>query len=191
MSINRRQFLFKSSAMLAAGSVLSGLGSPREAFAYVPQTLEAPLPARVPILVVVELHGANDILNTHIPYAVPGVSSHYYAARPNLAVKSVTCQRPYSPPPPGNYLPPALDLDGQYGLHGNLSWLANRWHSHGDVAIVQGIGEDVVQELSTSPPWATDGRPRSRATSSRPAGSGGTTISGTRGKRSPRSPSRT
>ncbi len=120
MSVNRRQFLFKSSAMLAAGSVLSGLGFPRSAFADETRTLVSPLPARTPILVVIELNGANDILNTHIPYAVPGASSYYYSARPNLAVKRVTCERPYNSPPPGDYLPPALDLDGQYGLHGTL-----------------------------------------------------------------------
>lgn len=148
MSIDRRQFILKTGASLAVGSVMQDLAFTRSALAYPASTLPSPLPSATPILVTIQLDGGNDALNTHIPIAVPGVTSQYRAGRPALAVTSMTSSRPYSKPPAGVYLPPALDLDGRYGLHGNLVWLANRWHSRGDVAIVQGIGENVVKERS-------------------------------------------
>lgn len=149
--MDRRRFLQSSGLMVAlgaAGNLVFDLLAPRRAHAFSPASLQAPLPAATPILVVIELAGGNDMLNTHIPYAVPGVTGDYLKDRPNLAIKTVSTARPYLAPAPGDYRPPALDLDGQYGLHGNLPWLANRWWSRGDVAIVQGVGENVVKDFS-------------------------------------------
>lgn len=150
MSLNRRQFIKYASGSLALGAmgtagcdVLVPQGARLQA-----STLSTPLPLRTPILVMIELNGGNDILNTHVPYAVPGVTGAYLSARPSLAMRTVTTVRPYAAPPSGNYLPPVLDLDGRYGFHGNLVWLANRWHQRGDVAVVQGVGENVAQERS-------------------------------------------
>ena len=79
---------------------------------------------------------------------MPTVTGLYLHDRPNLAIRTVTTATPYTAPPAGNYQPPGLDLDGHYAFHGNLVWLANRWKQKGDVAIVQGVGENVVAERS-------------------------------------------
>jgi uncharacterized protein (DUF1501 family) len=106
------------------------------------------LPTGTPIVVVIDLAGGNDILNTIVPLNVAGVTPWYRSARPNIGITRVTTQRPYGPPPAQDYLPPALDLDGRWALHGALPFLANRWHDRGDVAIIQGTGENVVREMS-------------------------------------------
>jgi uncharacterized protein (DUF1501 family) len=145
MSVDRREFLKFSGGALGLTALAAACGK-LDAFGVRSQA--ATLPAGTPILVMIELNGGNDILNTHVPHNVPGVTSVYRADRPNLAIRNVTSTRPYAAPPAGTYLPPALDLDGQYGFHGNLVWLANRWHDKQDVAIVQGVGEDVAKEMS-------------------------------------------
>ncbi len=152
MSINRREFLQHTGVTVALSAVGVTIGCdaliPLSARLTDINSYVGPLPAGVPILVMIELGGGNDILNTHIPYAVSGVTGLYLHDRPNLAIKTVTSTFPYTAPPAGNYQPPGLDLDGHYALHGNLVWLANRWKTKGDVAIVQGVGENVVAERS-------------------------------------------
>lgn len=149
MNNTRRNFLLQASSALALGGLSLDLLAPNEARGEISSPALPGLALRTPILVVVELAGGNDVLNTHVPIAVPGVTAAYRAARPNLAMKTASSSPPYSAPSPSaGYLPPALDLDGAWGLHGCLVGLANRWHSHGDVAIVQGIGETVVKERS-------------------------------------------
>lgn len=69
------------------------------------------------MLVVIEMGGGNDGLNTVVPHA----TSRYYDVRPGLAIED------------------PLDLDGEVGLHPNLTYLAERY-ANGDVAIVEGIG---------------------------------------------------
>lgn len=133
--------------MLAAGAATRWL-DPLAPRAAAQEAFGSTLPVGTPILVVVELPGGNDILNTVIPMAVPEATGYYRDARPTLAVTEVTTTRPYVSPPFGNLLPPALDLDGRWALHGALPWLANRWHDRGDVAIVQGTGENVMREQS-------------------------------------------
>jgi len=68
-------------------------------------------------LVVVELGGGNDGLNTVVPIADPA----YRTLRPTLGVTN------------------AIALDDQIGLHPELAKLAARYHD-GHVAIVEGIG---------------------------------------------------
>ncbi|HEY5165490.1 MAG TPA: DUF1501 domain-containing protein, partial [Acidimicrobiia bacterium] len=68
-------------------------------------------------LVVVELAGGNDGLNTVVPHADPA----YHALRPTLGVTQ------------------PIDLDGQIGFHPNLAKLAARYKA-GQVAIVEGVG---------------------------------------------------
>lgn len=68
-------------------------------------------------LVVLEMGGGNDGLNTVIPHA----NSRYHDVRRGLAITD------------------PLDLDGEVGLHPNLTYVAQRYAS-GDVAIVEGIG---------------------------------------------------
>jgi len=72
-----------------------------------------------PILVIVQLAGGNDGLNTVIPYS----NDAYYAARPRLAV-------------PASSL---LKLDDHTGLHPSLAGLKSLY-DEGLAAIVQGVG---------------------------------------------------
>jgi uncharacterized protein (DUF1501 family) len=71
------------------------------------------------LLVLVELKGGNDGLNTVVPYADPA----YYSLRPRLAVRRDD----------------VLQLDGRTGLHPSLAPLMPLWQSR-ELAIVQGIG---------------------------------------------------
>ncbi|MFN8025326.1 MAG: DUF1501 domain-containing protein [Acidimicrobiia bacterium] len=68
-------------------------------------------------LVVVELGGGNDGLNTVVPTADPA----YHSLRPSLGVTD------------------AIALDDQVGLHPELAKLAARYHD-GHVAIIEGVG---------------------------------------------------
>ena len=48
------------------------------------------LPTGTPVVVVIELAGANDILNTHIPFGVPSTTGYYRSARPGIAITRLT-----------------------------------------------------------------------------------------------------
>jgi uncharacterized protein (DUF1501 family) len=72
-----------------------------------------------PVLVVVELAGGNDGLNTLVPYR----DDAYYGARPNLALERQALLR----------------LDDDFGLHPRLLGLRNLWEQE-RVAIVHGCG---------------------------------------------------
>lgn len=80
---------------------------------------QAPFAGR--ILVLINLNGGNDGLNTVVPYADP----QYHAVRPSLAV------------PPGAVVPiePALGV----GLHPSMAALAPLY-TEGKMAVVQGVG---------------------------------------------------
>ena len=71
------------------------------------------------LLILIELKGGNDALNTVVPYADPA----YYALRPRLAIRSDDVIR----------------LDEHTGLNPALQPLAALWEAK-DLAIVQGIG---------------------------------------------------
>ena len=75
--------------------------------------------ADLPILVVVELTGGNDGLNTVIPYA----DDIYHKSRPTLRIEPDK----------------VLKLDDRVGLHPALKELHALWES-GDLAVVQGVG---------------------------------------------------
>jgi uncharacterized protein (DUF1501 family) len=70
-------------------------------------------------LILVQLAGGNDGLNTVIPYA----DDAYRAARPNIGVTGESVVR----------------LDERFGLHPNLAALQGLWQA-GHLAIVQGVG---------------------------------------------------
>ena len=106
------------------------------------------LPPGTPVVIVVELTGANDILNTVVPVDVAGLTGHYRDARPSIGITSMMTARPYVAAANDHHGPPALALRDGWGLHGSLAFLANRFHDRGDVAIVQGTGENVQREMS-------------------------------------------
>ena len=92
-------------------------------------------------LVVVELGGGNDGLNTVVPHADP----RYRALRPTLGV------------------PDPIDLDGQIGFDPRLAKLAERYRA-GQVAIVEGVGypdPDLSHFASMAVWWSADPEQRS------------------------------
>ena len=103
--MKRRHFL-----NLVAGATLSSITSP---------IVAAPAPRWDRILVLVELNGGNDGLNTVVPYS----TRTYYRLRPTLAV------------PRDN----VLALSEQVGLNPALQPLMSAWEER-DLAIVQGVG---------------------------------------------------
>lgn len=104
--MQRRQFL----ATLGAGLLTVQL--PGLAYAVAPAGYQR-------LLVLVELKGGNDGLNTVIPYA----SADYTRLRPTLAIAREQ----------------VLQLDEQRGLHPALAPLLPLWQG-GQLAIVQGVG---------------------------------------------------
>ena len=71
------------------------------------------------LLILVELKGGNDGLNTVVPY----VDEAYYRLRPRLALKREE----------------VLQLDGRSGLHPSLQPLLPSWQA-GELAVIQGLG---------------------------------------------------
>lgn len=71
------------------------------------------------LLVLIELKGGNDGLNTLIPYASPD----YYRLRPSIGIAREQ----------------ALQLDGNVGLHPSLQGLLPLWRD-GQLALLQGLG---------------------------------------------------
>ena len=71
------------------------------------------------LLILVELKGGNDGLNTVVPYA----DSEYYKLRPRLAIPREQ----------------VLQLDGRSGLHPSLQPLMALWQNH-ELAVVQSVG---------------------------------------------------
>jgi uncharacterized protein (DUF1501 family) len=71
------------------------------------------------LLILIELKGGNDGLNTVVPYT----DSAYYSARSGIAIKAAD----------------VLRLDGRAGLHPELKALLPLWEKQ-ELAIVQGVG---------------------------------------------------
>src|SRR5947209_1570117 len=111
--ITRRQFLTRTlqgSSLLALGAVVPQ---------FVARTAQAAAQGKDNVLVVVEMTGGNDGLNTVIPYA----DDLYHKARPTLRqTKDVV-----------------LRLDDHVGLHSGMQGLRPLWEQ-GKLAVVQGVG---------------------------------------------------
>lgn len=116
----RREFLKKSFGLVAAASTVPTFLS-RTAFALA-NPFDAPRVGAARdnrILLVVQLGGGNDGVNTVIPFGHDG----YYRARPTLAVPKEKIVR----------------LNDELGLHPNLTPLKELYDS-GKLAVVQGVG---------------------------------------------------
>jgi uncharacterized protein (DUF1501 family) len=110
---NRRQFLtraLRGSSLVALGSVVPQ---------FVARTARAAPPGKDNILVVVELTGGNDGVNTVIPYA----DDLYHKFRPTLRKTKDAVIR----------------LDDHVGLHPAMQSLRPMWEA-GHLAVVQGVG---------------------------------------------------
>lgn len=122
-SVTRRRFLTATGASIvvaAVGTRVIGVFTPDPGVvdpvsaSVLPGTFGRPAGKT---LVVVELGGGNDGLNTVVPHG----SAAYHDLRRAVAV------------------PDPIDLDGEIGLHPALSGVADRW-GDGHVAIVEGVG---------------------------------------------------
>jgi uncharacterized protein (DUF1501 family) len=115
--ISRRDLLIRSVG-LGLGTGVFSMGWPvpnlwqRAAAAAEPR-------ADLPILVVIELTGGNDGLNTVVPFA----DDIYQKSRPTLRIEPDK----------------VLKLDDRVGLHPALKELHQLWDS-GDLAVIQGVG---------------------------------------------------
>ena len=121
----RRDFLVRSGLTAAGASVLYGglSGQAMAASARRHPGLVGALGALETdnVLVLVQLAGGNDGLNT----VVPITNDLYYNARPQIAI-------------PGSN---TLSLNGDYGLHTAMAPLHDLW-GDGHLGIVQGVGYD-------------------------------------------------
>jgi uncharacterized protein (DUF1501 family) len=114
MTLSRRTFLTSGLGLLSLYL------SPSELFEMIaPQAAAQPRAAGNKVLVVVQLGGGNDGLNTVVPYG----NGSYYQARPNLAIAQDQ----------------VLALNGQIGLNPNLKGIA-QLYGDGKVAIIQSVG---------------------------------------------------
>ncbi len=111
----RRDFLRSSSLLGFGATVPAFLG--RTAFAA-PNADKAG--AKDTVLVVVQLTGGNDGLNTVVPFT----NADYYKLRPNIAVAKDQVKK----------------LTDDVGLHPSMSALAKLYTDDGAVCVVQGVG---------------------------------------------------
>lgn len=107
--MNRRNFL-KSSSLIALGSTLPE---------FLARTAYAAEPGKDNVLVVLEMTGGNDGLNTVIPFA----DERYYKLRPTLGVKKTEVRK----------------VNDSIGLHPRLNSLANLLQNQ-MLAVVLGVG---------------------------------------------------
>ena len=118
MLITRRQFLKTSMVAVPAAAAMPAVFSRAVAAAiHEQQSGAAPMGNRT--LVIVQMAGGNDGLNT----VVPANDGRYYELRGNLAI------------PQNDVLP----IDGQVGFHPSLTAFKELW-DEGVLAIVEGVG---------------------------------------------------
>jgi uncharacterized protein (DUF1501 family) len=120
MPTSRRQFIKQSATAVGAG-----LLAPRIFFSTARAQSPQPGQSRR-VLVIIELSGGNDGLNTVIPYA----DSNYLALRPTLGFKDTDLKDTQ-----GN----STIISNEFGLHPSLGKLKQLYDA-GKVAIVTGVG---------------------------------------------------
>ena len=109
-TLSRRRFLTQSASLVLA----STCGSVELAFGAAPASTRDRR-----LLVLVELQGGNDGLNTLVPYADPA----YYALRPRIAIPKDR----------------VVQLSDRAGLHPSLAPIAPLWEAR-RLAVLQGVG---------------------------------------------------
>ncbi|WP_412060951.1 DUF1501 domain-containing protein [Rubrivirga sp. IMCC45206] len=117
---SRRQFMSRLGLSAVGASLVGGVGAvPARALGRT-SLLDAVGRAETDrVLVLVQLSGGNDGLNT----VVPLTNDLYYNARPGIALRSQD----------------TFSLDGDTGLHNALSGLQSRW-GDGELAVVRAAG---------------------------------------------------
>ncbi|MCR8633381.1 DUF1501 domain-containing protein [Paenibacillus radicis (ex Xue et al. 2023)] len=118
MKLTRRDFLIKGTALLAT----LGFGGPMifaEGEQPISNTAEIDPGVESPVLVVIQMSGGNDGINTLIPYGMGG----YFDSRPTLNITQSE----------------VLAINNEVGLHPSLMRL-NELYKGGKLAIIQGVG---------------------------------------------------
>lgn len=132
---SRRDFLANVGLTAAAGTIgLSGL--PVRAFARTSMLQELASIETDRVMVILQLAGGNDGLNTVIPYR----NDLYFNARPNLAINN------------------SLAISGEYGLHPDMGGLATLF-GEGNMGIVHTVGypEADLSHFRSTDIWMTGG----------------------------------
>src|SRR5690242_19381891 len=118
-SMSRRSFLTRGASLVAAGwAVPSFIAETARVFDSGAMAVPTAHAAGRKILVIIQLAGGNDGMNTLIPYANPA----YAAARPTIAIPAAQ----------------VLQLDNSVGLHPSMTRLKARYDK-GQMAVVQGV----------------------------------------------------
>ncbi|MHA8094915.1 DUF1501 domain-containing protein [Aquirufa lenticrescens] len=115
--LTRSEFL-RQMALLSGGVGLGIAGIPGQAYAQLPASLMASVPEGN-VLVIIQLAGGNDGLNT----VIPAENDTYFAKRPDIAIKKVD----------------ALALKNGMYLHPSMTGIKSLY-DQGNVAIVQSVG---------------------------------------------------
>src|SRR6202011_1258120 len=121
MKLTRREMIKDGLLVVSAGMIMPSIFSRGVASART-QSLEGSHVAQAAsdrTLIVVQMAGGNDGLNTVIPFTDP----LYHQMRPTIAVADTS----------------VLPLDTRLGLHPNLQPLKQLWDA-GHLAIVEGVG---------------------------------------------------
>ena len=111
--MNRREFLQYASLTPLAGSIPTVFANGKAQASQLSRSLQRP----DRIVLMVELKGGNDGLNTLVPFE----DELYHNLRPNIAIKN------------------AIPLKGDMGINPYLRSLLNLWKD-GDMAWIQGVG---------------------------------------------------
>ena len=115
--LTRSEFL-RQMALLSGGVGLGMAGIPGQAYAQLPAGLMASVPEGN-VLVIIQLAGGNDGLNT----VIPAENDTYFAKRPDIAIKKVD----------------ALALKNGMYLHPSMTGIKSLY-DQGNVAVVQSVG---------------------------------------------------
>ncbi|MFA9198285.1 MAG: DUF1501 domain-containing protein [Aquirufa sp.] len=115
--LTRSEFL-RRMALLSGGVGLGIAGMPGQAYAQLPAGLAASVPEGN-VLVIIQLAGGNDGLNT----VIPAENDTYFSKRPDIAIKKVD----------------ALALKNGMYLHPSMTGIKSLY-DQGNVAIVQSVG---------------------------------------------------
>ena len=106
---SRRDFLSRMGLGFAGASFMMN-GLPVEAFGHAPVLQALSNLANDRILVLIQLNGGNDALNTIVPYEI----DEYYRVRPTIAI------------PKGN----VIQLENDHGMHPAMQSLTNMWNNN-------------------------------------------------------------
>jgi len=117
MKMNRREFM--QAGLYGVGIGAAGLLPVPPLFARASQALGQKGPGNGPILVVLELSGGNDGLNTLVPYA----DDAYYKHRPKIGIKPARLRK----------------IDDHFGFNSGMAGF-ERLYKEGKLAVVHGCG---------------------------------------------------